>query len=87
MSGKKDEGERRWTGTEAARFSYDWEMATKRLLGETEVSKGVLLRWEKEVMEFRTEQAERLAAEKAALKEAVTKSAGRRTSARTGTEA
>lgn len=87
MSRKKDENEEHWSSMSAARFSYDWELATRRLLGEEKVSARVLVRWRKEVAEFRKEQAERLAAEKAALKDAMAQDSGRRTSIRTGTGA
>ena len=86
MARKNDEDGERWNSMTAARFSYDWELATKRLLGEVKVSARVLCRWRKEVIEFRKEQAERLAMEKAALREAAAKSTGRRTSTRTGIE-
>lgn len=86
MARKREEGGEHWSGMTAARFSYDWELATKRLLGEAKVSARVLCRWRKEVIEFRKEQAERLAMEKTALKEVAAKSIGRRTSTRTGIE-
>lgn len=98
MARKKGENGEYWSGKTAAQFAYDWEMATKRLLGEEKVSARVLVRWRKEVTAFRKEQAEKLAAErkalneamaameaeKAALKERADKGTGRRTSTRTG---
>lgn len=70
MGRKNKESGEFWSSMTAARFAYDWEMTTKRLLGKEKVSARVLARWRKEVKEFRKEQAEKLAAEKEALRKA-----------------
>lgn len=84
MGKKNEEGGEHWNEMAAARFSYDWELATRRLLGKERVSARVLARWRKEVTEFQKERAERLAAERAALRGAA-QGSGRRTLTHTGT--